>query len=684
MWGDLLLALVVAAALLYGPGYAFFRGMGLSRLLALTCAPLYGVAMYASLPIAYYELGIACSVPTVLGPTLALALGTYAFGRMRGLTRTRWLALTPLDPLRVGSHILPFDIVVPALFAVAATIVCAFVFLGTLPAPDAFMPRFDNVTHLNLTRAFMDSGKWSSLHNSNFLASPESMTPLVSDSGFYPAGWNCVVALTCLASGVNLPVVINALVVLMTSVMFPLSMYVFMRALLPDERRALLFGPIAITCFAHFPWLYVYTGPLYPNLFGIAVQFAVLALLMLLVERHAESTFVRVAAIVATIVTFVGLSISHPTTVFSMYVFMVCYGGHYLWVALSRSRWRLVVMAGFVCAVVGFWVLCYQLPMLHSVIAYVERERIDLGSAIAHLLLMDIDITGAQVCMLIISLAGVICVARRPGRRWMLLPLVFFSVGYVSARIDWWDVKHWVAALWYTDQRRMSVNLALFLMPVAALGLAALFPSRADLAAASDDRPNRKPLLARVRAGLCVVLVVAVYLPSIPIPNTEDALKTPYGTVCELLWQRLREPVYPDDKIAFVDQVVKTIPEGSLVINAPNDGSMWSYAINGLNTMYRDIKYQKHTADATVIRKHLREYAVNGRVREAGRNVGATYVLRHDQGVRYEEGTYLWQYNKRRVPLWAGITTIQESTPGFTCVLAEREHMRLYRIDPIE
>jgi hypothetical protein len=61
--------------------------------------------------------------------------------------------------------------------------------------------------------------------------------------------------------------------------------------------------------------------------------------------------------------------------------------------------------------------------------------------------------------------------------------------------------------------------------------------------------------------------------------------------------------------------------------------------------------------------------------------MGIEYVLVLDKGVSYEDGVWLSQYHKGQVVEWGGITSIDDTTPGFSVVLAEGDEMRLYRID---
>lgn len=673
MWIEFLLAACMTLILIYGPGFLFFRGIRFSGALSFFCAPLYSIAAYVALPILYAPLALPCSVATVVGPTALVAALMFVRAQTQSRSNSAGLELNPVCPLHVRSRTIPIDLVGPIAYVIAASLVCYFVFIRALPEAGAILQRHDNQTHLNLVRAFLDSRTWSSLHNNVFLASPAYAVPFAKTGGFYPCAWACVVVLTCLTSGVDLMISVNAVVTVITCVVFPLGMYAFFRVLLPQRRRTILLGAIAITGFVNWPWFYIYTGPLYPNELGIALQFGALAVLMLLIERawHIEQPVHFVAFCV---IAFLALGLSHPSAIFSSYVFMACYGAHVLANAYTGRR-RAFVLAGYTVTIVAFWICCYRIPALGRVISYDEHEQANLGDAIISLLNMSFVTANTQYVIVFCSLLGSVALFRQQKRRWLLLPVAFFALGYVATRIDWGFVEHWISALWYSDSRRMASNMTLYLMPVVAIGLDTLLPSP------EDDAEHRQDTKVRLRQALCVALVMGIFFPSIRLPQASIRIETPFGIMAAKLHDRYRETIYAPEEIAFVNRALEVIPADSLVINTPADGSLWAYGVNGLNTYYRSITYERQTPEAELIRIRLNDYASDPKVRDAVAHVGATYVLQLDRGVSFEDGAWIWQVSERHLHAWRGVSAIGDETPGFSVVLAEGSEMRLYRID---
>lgn len=693
MWAEFALALLVTTLLLFGPGYPFMRGLGLSRPLALACAPLFCVCMYVGLPMVYYELGVASSAFTVLVPTVVIAACAYAIAWRRGSLARPRLAYGAQAGLKLWGRTIPFDVAMGALYVGLAAIVCLWVFASVLPQGDAFYPRFDNQTHLNLIRAFMDSGKWSSMHTSAYLASLPNQNPVHGTTGFYPAAWHCLVALTCLVSGAPVTAGVNASVVAMATFVFPLAFYAFMRALFQRWRTAIACGSLAATAFASWPWLFAITGPLYPNQLGLSLLFAALAVVVLFVRgQHARERIVPFVAFC--LVSAIALGLSHPSVVFTAYVAVAAFGFDFVIRATrpaqtkpsdsdQNSRAKIVHIAlpvGYCVAVVGFWVLCMHIPALQAVVTY----QLGTSSSVLHAIalvgkLKFMSVRLPQVGACLACAAGIVAVLRNRSYAWLLLPVAFFAAGTVASYCD--DstlLAHYLGGFWYTDSRRLSVNLCLFLMPVAAAGLATI---------CEGARKEDRRIAWACRIALVGILAL-VYVPGVRIPRggevrpvsqlqaMRDRVKSCYGNG--------DAQIYSAREMAFVRRAVETIPPNSLVINAAPDGSVWAYGINGMNTLYRSHTVAEQSDETVTICTQLCEYATNPKVQEAVRHADASYVLLLDKGVSYEDGSWLQQFRKRDMKKWAGIMGIDDQTSGFSVELAEGDEMRLYRIEPLE
>lgn len=706
-WTTYWIAVAAMALYLYVPGYVFFRGLRYSPAVSAGCAPLYGAFCCAGLPIAYAMVGIPCTILTILGPACALALAAYVLGRLV-LKGREDLCPQPLEPVRLGPVKLPFDLLMLTAYVLLGLVVCLVVFHNTLPAPNVVNCQFDNQTHVNTVRSFLDTAQWSTLRKNYYATSAANEQPYPPASGFYPCGWHALTALGCLLSGADVPTAINASVTALASFVFPTSMYLLMRVFFPGERRVVALGAIATSGFSSWPWVFVIKGPRYPNLLGLTLLVAALAVVMLYVEEGEVFKRWLTFALVSVMSLFV-LAVAHPNTVFTAYVILVPYGAHVIWKALAQRHRVLAVfaLALYLAAVVGFWYFCYQLPIFSSVLSYRWKENVGVLRTFSSLFLLRLSLTHTQVSMCIALALGMVAAVRRR-LWWPLFPLAFFALCFVSTRMGWETLKYWLAGMWYQSPDRFAACLSVWAMPLAALGIneyvgwvAGKLSGRTQQPQATGAHFKAVPTAAAQAGGLAVAVAVAsflviTYFPTIPTPIVRDgepfALETAYGYTIKRLNGKVTQSkvqVYDLDEMAFVDKAVQLVPEGALVLNQPNDGTMYAYGANQLKTFYRSCQGDgRQTDTAKTIRLHLNEYATDKDVQKAVEETGARYLIMLDMGVKYPDEDHLddfsrwiYQYQSEKAwERWKGINAINDDTPGFEVVLAEGDEMRLYRI----
>ena len=107
---------------------------------------------------------------------------------------------------------------------------------------------------------------------------------------------------------------------------------------------------------------------------------------------------------------------------------------------------------------------------------------------------------------------------------------------------------------------------------------------------------------------------------------------------------------------------------------------MFAYGLDGLNTYFRSAGSQDYAATADTIRQGIDKIATDEDVQNAVASTGAEYLMLLDQGVPYDEGTWLTTYHEHYLPLWAGLNNVTDETPGLKLVLSEGDDMRLYKI----
>ena len=694
MWNEFYLAAALTAGLLYVPGYLFWRGVSLSPLLALVCAPLFGAAVYGALPIAYYELHVPCNLITVAGPALVIAVIAYVLHRSRADEFDEPVSFHA-DTLRIGSKSVPLSLTA-ILYVALAAVLTYVIFVRHLPSPDAFVSRYDNQTHLNAVRSYLDSGKWSVLHESPYLASPANAIPVASNAGsFYPTGWHILACLVCDAIGVGVTTGINATLLAICCTVVPLGAFGFFRALFPEKPAVVLLGAIAAFSFPNWPWNCFVTGPLYPNLYGLALMLSTIALVVTLIEERLF--FAHLGTVAALVLTsLAALGTAHPNTVFSLYVFMAFYGASVIGRAIRKSerlsgvlRWLayVVALAAYAAAVTAAWIGFYHVPIIANVIGFVPstlKETIAQGNPLQ----AAITSLRSKTEYLIVALAGLLgCIPlARNEEKWPAIvgPTAFFAVAYAFVKMGLEQASFWTAAPWYSDSRRLALNVAVFGAPLIAVVLdllmglpAAIMARRAGDEVAPVGRHGKPAAAAAATtsplATVCSLVMLAGVCAAIWLWG--------FGDVMEKFSLRYStgDHIYSGWESDFVSEAAE-ITGDDLVLNMPHDGSLWAYGVNGMNTYFRSVKLKEQNDDAVLIREKLAEYAKNDEVQAVVKRTGAKYVMLLDKDIPYEDGLWLQQYTEKAVGQWSGLSDVDDDTPGFELVLSKDDDMRLYRI----
>ena len=168
MWPSFVIAVVVAAALLYVPGSLALRGTGLSAPLSVAAAPFVSVFLYAAVGIVLKAAGVVTSWVTLLAIALVLAGIAYALSRVRGGGEA-----LALGPSRTSSRA---GWLVLACYVAVGVLVGFCCFLSVMDGPESFPRQIDTAFHLARIRAYAESGTFSVLDVTNYPDGMEEST----------------------------------------------------------------------------------------------------------------------------------------------------------------------------------------------------------------------------------------------------------------------------------------------------------------------------------------------------------------------------------------------------------------------------------------------------------------------------------------------------------------------------
>lgn len=678
MWGQFAIAIVACAIFLFLPGYCLLRIGRLPSWFALACAPLVSIVCYSLLCTAYGMADVFCSWISVFLPVVIVGVGAYGL--------RIWIA--GACSLEIDKN----DLLVMATYVLVGVAVTCGAYICQLTSPDAFIQSWDNVHHLDAIMGFVDSGRWSSMGTSLYLGQDALIEPLAGGS-FYPSAWYALAAMVVSLLGVSVPFAENVVNFTIIALAFPLGTYALLRAIFGNERRIIAAGSLFTLANASCPWMMLTWGPLYPNVMANCFVPAVMCAFVVLMAADSTSHR-RVASCVALVLGALSFVFIQPNGLFTAIVLLTPYFVTRVFGIAKSSSFATSRSSGFakgfgvgcaigaVCLVVVFWAFAFNAPFMQSVVQYRWPHDTSLADAFMDVAVQRFHSPGLAIGCALILAVGIMVVFAHKRHRWLVASWMFACTIYVVCVSSDGFWHQFLAGFWYTDTPRIAAFAAFSAVPLQAVG----FSEIASLAA----WPFRGEKHARVAAsGLMVVIVAALLF--VPATATKEIEIEPRhftngsafaGEAIHLAHEySFEDPrIYDEAEREFVRDAIELMPEGSLVVNEPNDGTAYAYGVEGLRTYYRYWRGygspNEEKPESAIIREHLCEISSNDDVSAAVKQIGATYVLQLERGERSWKTT-MWVYDDGA--LWRGIDGIDEDTPGFELVL-KRDDMRLYKI----
>lgn len=701
MWSLFLLGFVAAGVFLYIPGVAFFRGLGFSVASSVCLSPAVSLLVYCLLGVLYERFGLFSCWHSMLPAALLLCatLGVMFALVRRRLSGTHVPAGGEADAgadIRLCDGLPHLDLKNLALFIAMALIVGAYVFVLPLDGPDSFAQNWDNAFHFNATAQFLRTGNYSMLSMGAW--GPGEIAPVVEAIGYYPASWSIVVALVASLTGSTIPCAMNAANLAFMSLVFPSSMCFLIYVLFGGNRLVCRAAAVVSPLFVAFPWVLVEFGSLNPNLAGLSLSPLIVGSFVLLGYQLIEGRAWRATALAFATV-LISSALAHPNAVFSAAVMLAPFCVWAL-VRFVRERWsgsgKLDLRLGLValvtsCVLVALWVLLAFLPPLKNVVTNSWNYGIMPLQAVIDLITLSFVRDYGQPLLGLLVLVGFVSLFREGQATWITISCVLASFIFLVSAVlcsDFgeYSFKAIVSGFWYQDPYRTAATVVLTAIPLASAGLARVMVrlERHVNAMQDDWRGSRCVLfLARDLFPYFAVGIIALAIlwPSFRVPGVMDVI-TGFGGFRGDMASSFdtSDNVLDIEERRFLERVSRVIPDGALVVNMPDDGSVFASGLYGLNTYYRVFGVQwktDETDQSKVLREHADEVAYDPEVRDAFSTINAKYLLVLDDSDE-ENGTrrFLVSFHPE---CWGGIEGIHDGTPGLRVVLSEGD-MRLYRV----
>ena len=716
MWLEFFQSVVVIIALLYVPGVILLHASGMPKPWALVSAPLVSCALFFIEGEIFSALNIPIPLAVmVLVPLLIAVLvnGYVYYVAPKHKEDFRSEKPNKSEAIRVGKQStspvpaficeeLPFWM--PLLYVAIGLLTVGFLFLPTLPSASSFVQGWDIVHHLDVTQAMIESQKYSSIHYDFYSTVETAITPWEpGSSGFYPSGWNIIVALTTQLVSTTVPIAGNALNFVSAAIVFPLSICSVIAKVLPKHRIALVSGAFVCLAFFVFPWSLLIYGPIFPNTVAFCVMPSIWWIFMQM-TRSKTPKHDLIWLIVIFVLGLITLFILHPSTIFSSIVVLLPWS----FARIGESKRRVVLFgkqikpvtlayAFFIFALVIWSVFYYVLIVRGVALNFWWSAYSSLQDAILHALGMDFigqsyaggELVSPQPILSICVLVGAVWTFKHKQARWMVSAFMYLSI--LCIFIITFDVplKGYLSGFWYTDPFRIAASCVIMAIPLAALGLATLAEAALETFASWREKASQaqteaqtcvfctvwaKPLIVGAVIACVVVLNYVV-----PMPNLKSEEPIPAVTA----FKQASEKAYGDhyiltsEELEFLRRVELTVPAGAVIANLPQDGSLWAYGTNDLHVLWRfpnGYDASERPASA-ILRKRLNRIASDPEVLQTVRDLNVQYVLILNNVVDYSNAVT----STYKPGTFRGITQITDTTPGFEVVLEEGS-MRLYKI----
>lgn len=609
---------VVLVGLLAGvlvlPGLALGVGAGLRRWSAVAAAPAisYGLITITAELCDFIGLrfGLVPLLVTTAISTCIIIAGRRLSAHWRGATN----ASGGMDNGRRSCHSRANDrwIVGGTLLG---TVIGAATVLTAMGSLDAVPQGRDAIWHANLIRFIIESGN----------ASPTAVAEVRGfDQYYYPNVYHSALALVGMITHSSITSLTGAHLMLVAGITgLGLAGLVHRITHRTDLAAAV---PVVAAMFYLFPYHQMVWGPLWPFLTGIALIPGFLLLFTEALERGTRAGAILAVAGVAA----AGLLGVHTGAAVTGGVFILC-----LLAARWRREWprRRAVLRSDLVVVAGIAFAAALAAPIHvraalSLGRVVTEANVDFpvigapADALAALVLVDNALGPPPYWLLGLMLIGVLGRRALRSMSWWFAAFAVFLVLYVAAASYNSALTEALTMLWWNDYQRLAGIVSLTLIVLAAGGLVTVADTIVTAARrripALDRAPRRRVLAA---AGLTVTVGLGLVTGGYYLPVNASSVNAAYRD----------GPLISADEQEAMRALAEMVGPGERVMNDPNDGSPWMWALVDVRPMFaytvRDITNPSFTTDGALLLRSFRCLDSDPDVREAIERNDITHVF---------------------------------------------------------
>jgi len=599
------------------PGLLAGYLLGLRGVAAWGLAPVIGIALIACTAVLSGFLGIGWSVGFVLLVSVAFVAVVAAIAFL--LRRRAFLAADP-DPRRLtlaaGLGLLP------------AVVLGLTTIIESMGAPDALSQTYDAVFHYNALAYINDS------HHASALSLSALGNPHVP-AFFYPAAWHDLASLVMMSGGASIPLAANAVTVAATVVLWPLSCLLLVRQLFGRNLAALVVTGTLSIGFTAFPWDLLGFGVLWPNLLGMSIAPALLAVVLTLTGWARDDSIGKVRAWLALAVGLVAAGFAHPNVLFSLVVLSV----FPVAARVFARAWRLhgegrtvrgaIEAVAFVAIFSVSWWWAATTPKFESTRDQYWPPFETPANAVGEALFNATNRADALWLLSIVVILGVFAARRWPVLWLLVAGHVTTTFLYVlTASINRMDTQKYTG-YWYNDSHRLAAMLPITGVPLAVAGIVFLTMKivGAVQAAEKAQTPEKPRRLAGI-PGLASAGVVAVALTLVVTVASGGLYPTDRATRFAMTYdpQRPNAVLLTDQMRDFYDKIAKEIPPDAVVAGNPFEGSSLLWALEDRKVLFPHFRNTTND-EMDLLAGHLDDMATDPAVCKAVNDFNVEYLL---------------------------------------------------------
>lgn len=574
-------ALFVAIAIIVLPGLPAALCLRASNLVRLGAAISLSLAIVATASVAGPWFGLSWSpLPVVIVASIVTIVASV----LRFASHRAPRLATPRRPL------------VWVALAVAFLGWCAILAAG-ITDPTHPNQLYDGLFHLNAVEFILQNGDASPLHMT-------MVTPGVSTS-VYPTLWHAVVALVVPISG-SIVAATNIVTIAVIAVIWPVALAVLASVIFRAHPAATFWAPLVAFGFSVFPLGFLNWGVLYPNLLGNVL----LPLFLAFVVRSFSSgdgVAGRILWILMTLAAAGASAAAHPS---SLLAGVALVSPFVVWQVLrpwrtASRRTRVFIVSGLVAG--------FALLVIVWLGANVTTHEWLPGATMSQALgeVAFLSPVGRAAGLLLGPLAAIGIWRVVKDRQWWVLYAFGVSVGFylASAWLPVLSLRSLIVGVWYDDTTRVGALLAMWGIPLAALGAAVVV---GWLRGRWATGARAVPVLITVLLVLAAGTHLNALRNDITFMRNSSFLFTPDS-------QGLSS-----DEAALFEEITGRLDDDAIVLGDPLTGAGLLYAYTGTDVVFPHVT-GRYGADAELL---ARDFAAGGpAVCEAVERLGVTHVL---------------------------------------------------------